>query len=133
MIECGKYNKVVIIDDDKYLVELYIKILEKKLLSNYLVYFDNAIEGIDFLKNAKKNELPDYILLDLYMPEMDGFGFLENIEKLNKIKNSVEIYVCTASKKEEDRKRVMEFPFVSAFMEKPLEINFLEYLITEEI
>ncbi len=133
MIGCEKYKKVVFIDDDRDLVELYNKDLQKKHLSDYLICFDNASEGISFLKEAKKNELPDYILLDLYMPEMDGFEFLENVDKIKKIKDSVEIYVCTVSKKEEDRKKVMKFPFVSAFMEKPLESDFLEFLIKEEI
>ncbi len=133
MLRCEKYKKVVFIDDDSDLIELYNKDLQKKHLSDYLIYFDNAKEGISFLSEAKKNELPDYILLDLYMPEMDGFEFLAKVDKISKIKDSVEIYVCSSSKREEDRKRVMKFPFVSAFMEKPLESDFLEFLIKQEI
>lgn len=133
MTEVEKYKRVVFIDDDKYLNEIYHRILKKKQLSDYLIYFDNASESIHFLKDAKRNELPDYILLDLYMPEMDGFEFLEKVEKMKKVKESVEIYVCTSSKKEEDRKRVMKFPFVSAFIEKPLQSDFIEFLIKQEI
>ncbi len=133
MLESGKYKKVVFIDDDRDLNEFYNRKLAKKLLDEYFIYFDNANDGILYLKNVKKNELPDYILLDLFMPEMDGFEFLEVLEKLNKIRDSVEIYICTTSKREADWKRAMRYPFVSAVMEKPLEIKFLEYLIKEEI
>ena len=133
MLESIKYKKVVFVDDDKNFVEYYQRNLRNKHLSDYLIYFDNAIDCISYLKDMKRNELPDYILLDLYMPEMDGFEFLEKIDKLNKIKQAVEIFVCTSSKKDEDRKRAMKFPFVSAVMEKPLETGFLELLIKEEM
>lgn len=127
-----KYKSVVFIDDDKDLVDLYNVKLKRKQLSNYFTYFDNACDGIQFLKNTKKIDLPDYILLDLYMPEMDGFDFLEHIEQVKKLKNSLEIYVCTSSKRDEDRKRVMKYPFVSAYMEKPLEPDFVEFLIKDQ-
>jgi response regulator RpfG family c-di-GMP phosphodiesterase len=132
MLESKKYKKVIFIDDDSDFVKYYQRNLSRKHLSDYLIYFDNAMECINYLKDVTPNHMPDYILLDLYMPEMNGFEFLEKIEKLNKIKDTVEIFVCTASKKDEDRKRVMKFPFVSAFMEKPLENGFLELLIKEE-
>ncbi len=128
-----KYKKVVFIDDDKDLVDLYDANLRRKKLSDYFTYFDNASDGIDFLKDTKRDDLPDYILLDLYMPEMNGFDFLDSIRKVNKIKKSVEIFICTSSKREEDRKRAMKYPFVSAYIEKPLESDFLEFLIKDQI
>lgn len=129
----GKYKKVVFIDDDKDLVDLYDASLRRKKLSDYFTYFDNASDGIDFLKETKKDDLPDYILLDLYMPEMSGFDFLDCIEKVNKIKKSVQIFICTSSKREEDRKRAMKYPFVSAYIEKPLQSDFLEFLIKDQV
>ena len=104
--------------------------LESQDLSEYLIFFDDAKEGVNYLKKSTIEEQPDYILLDLYMPGMDGFEFLEKISKIKRINDSMEIYVCTSSKSEEDRKRVMKFPFVSAFVEKPLPDNFIEFLIT---
>ncbi len=133
MGEHVKYKKVIFIDDDKDLVGLYNAKLRQKQLADYFTFFDNASEGIDFLKVTKKSDLPDYILLDLYMPKMNGFDFLEHVEKVKKLKNSVEIFVCTSSKREEDRKRAMKYPFVSAYIEKPLESDFLEYLIKDRI
>jgi CheY-like chemotaxis protein len=133
MLKSKKYKKVVFVDDDKDFVKNYQNNLYLKQLSEYLIYFDNAVECIDYLKDINPNQLPDYILLDLYMPEMNGFEFLEEVAKLDNITNSVEIFVCTASKKDEDRRRVMKFPFVSAVMEKPLETGFLELLIKEEM
>ena len=127
----SEYKKITFIDDDKGLADLYKSNLKSKNLSDYFLFFDNAKDGIDYLKGAKKNELPDYLLVDLYMPGMDGFEFLKQVEKINKVKDSVEIYICTSSQSEEDRKAVMKYPFVSAFIEKPIDTNFLEFLITD--
>lgn len=132
MANSKKYKKVVFIDDDKELLDLYKMKLEKKELSEYFIHFDNPKEGIRFLKESKKEDISEnYILIDLYMPGLSGFDILNEIAKINKIKNSAEIYVCTASTNEEDRKRAMKYPFVSAFLEKPLANNFLELLITD--
>ena len=128
------YKKVVFIDDDSELIGIYNSILERKKLSDYLVHFENARDGLDYLKGIEqKEDLPDYILLDLYMPEMNGFKFLENFEKMRRIKDSIEVYVCTSSRKKDDRNKVMKYPFVSAYLEKPLPSDFLELLIRDHI
>jgi CheY-like chemotaxis protein len=127
-----QFKKVVFIDDDKEFVNFYSAAMQKKGLSDYLILFNNAKEGLSYLKKAKKDELPEYILLDLYMPELDGFAFLEKIEKLEKVKNNVEIYICTSSGKKADRDKIMNFTFVSAYLQKPISSEFLEYLIKDK-
>lgn len=127
-----KYKKIVFIDDDTELVNVYNSILERKNLSDYLIHFESAREGLEYLKGLKgKNEAPDYILLDLYMPEMNGFTFLEYFKNISKLKDTVEIYVCTSSREKKDRNKVMKYPFVSAYLEKPLPSDFLELLIRD--
>jgi len=128
--EIYDYKKVVFIDDDEELVSVYSAILERKKLSKYLVHFNNAKDSIKYLKNLKEEELPDYILLDLYMPEMNGFKFLEYFEKrMKKLSEVIEVYVCTSSRKKDDRFKAMKYPFVEAYLEKPLSSDFIELLI----
>lgn len=129
--ENKEYKKIVFIDDDTELVNVYSAILKRKKLSKYLVHFDNAKDSIDYLGELKnQNDLPDYILLDLYMPEMSGFKFLEHFDaKLKNLGESIEVYVCTSSRKKGDRDRAMKFPFVEAYLEKPLSSDFIELLI----
>ena len=124
-------KRIVFIDDDINLADQYKEQLRKKELSDQLLHFKNGAEGIRFLKSIDVKALPDYILLDLYMPEMDGFEFLEKFSKLKNLNDKIEIYVCTSSKNKDDRDEVMNYPFVSAFLEKPISEEFLEMLILE--
>lgn len=132
MAKIGKQKRIVFIDDDLQLAARYKETLRKKSLGDRLLHFINGAEGIRFLKNTEKDLLPDYILLDLYMPEMNGFEFLEKFNKLKSIRDKIEIFVCSSSKNKEDRDEVMNYPFVSAFLEKPLSDEFLEMLLLEQ-
>jgi CheY-like chemotaxis protein len=126
------YKRVLFIDDDVALIKRYNKILQSKNLSDYFIHFQNAREGLEYLKSIKDpGELPDYLLLDLYMPEMNGFKFLGYFEKSEKLKKGMEVYVCTSSRRKEDRNKVMKYPFVSAYLEKPLSSEFIELLILD--
>lgn len=124
------YKKIMYVDDDLQLVNNYKSILKSEKLSEFLIHFKNAKESIQYLKSIKNEEdAPDYILLDFYTPDMEGIEFLTYFEKLVKIKENVEIYVSTTSHKKIDRDVVMNFPFVSAFIEKPVSSDFMVLLI----
>ena len=126
-----QFNRIVFVDDDTELAEQYRNKLKNKKLSDHLIHLSNGKEAIKYLKQADESELPDFILLDLYMPEMSGFEFLEKYNKLKSLRNKIEIYVCTSSQSKEDRDEVMNYPFVNAFLEKPVSEEFLELLICE--
>lgn len=129
-----KYKKIIFIDDDTNLLRIYNAILKRKNLSDYLIHFENAKQGIEYLNGITNDEdLPDYILLDLYMPVMNGFKFLQHMNKSDKLKEAIEVFVCSSSQKQDDRNKVMKYPFVSAYLEKPLSSDFIELLIVDSI
>lgn len=71
-------HKILLIDDDKFLLDMYaIKFNEK----GYTI--EVALGSEEALKKLAGGFVPDVILLDLIMPGMDGFGFLEKIKKEN--------------------------------------------------
>ena len=71
-----KNPKVLIVDDDKFLLNMYSLKFTK---NNFEV--DSAISGGEALNKIKEGSNPDIILLDVVMPGMDGFDFLENLRK----------------------------------------------------
>ena len=113
------YKKIIFIDDDTALVSIYSSILKQKNLSDYFIHFDSAQKGIEYLDGITSDEnLPDY---------------LRYFDKSKKLKDSVEVFVCSSSQKQEDRNKVMRYPFVSAYLEKPLSSDFLELLIEDSV
>lgn len=92
--------KVLVVEDDK-IAQLGIKkILSSSDLSVELVLAENGKEGVDYFDKAEAAET-DFVLLDLNMPVMNGFEFLENIRKNEKLKD-LPVVVHTTSDNIED-------------------------------
>ena len=92
--------KVLVVEDDK-IAQLGIKkILSSGDLSIELVLAENGKEGVDYFDKAEAAET-DFVLLDLNMPVMNGFEFLENIRKNEKLKD-LPVVVHTTSDNIED-------------------------------
>jgi CheY-like chemotaxis protein len=95
--------KVLVVEDDK-IAQLGIKkILSSGDLSIELVLAENGKEGVDYFDKAEAAET-DFVLLDLNMPVMNGFEFLENIRKNEKLKD-LPVVVHTTSDNIEDLKK----------------------------
>jgi CheY-like chemotaxis protein len=78
-----------------------------------------ALELLDQLQ-AEEKRLPDLILLDVFMPIMDGFGFLEVYTKKDYLKDHVKIIALTSSHDPRDMERMKQYG-VMEYMTKPLE------------
>ncbi|NCF75390.1 MAG: response regulator [Xanthomonadaceae bacterium] len=91
-------KKVLLIEDDEMLLDMYnLKFLE----SGFDVV--KARNGLDGYESAKKNN-PDIILLDIILPQMDGFAVMEKL-KQNKNTKNIPVFFLTNLKQEEDVER----------------------------
>tara|TARA_R110002051_G_scaffold4229_5_gene22688 strand:- start:5713 stop:6015 length:303 start_codon:yes stop_codon:yes gene_type:complete len=74
-----------IIDDDDMYVNLITKVIDLRKLSKNLIIFRNGKEALDYfvsaLKKMERRDIPEVILLDLNMPIMDGWQFLNELSK----------------------------------------------------
>ena len=92
---------LTLVDDDDIFVFLTTKIIEQTNLVDLIKVFGNGLDAINFLKENKNNvdALPDIILLDLSMPIMNGWQFLEEYNKLNPtIGKKITIYILKHKK-----------------------------------
>lgn len=116
-------SKVLIIDDDPIHQRIaQIMITKHKLYDSFLSYTE-AEKALDFLTlNYKAKELlPDVILLDLNMPVMDGWDFLEHFEKLKStFAKHIKVFIVSSSVDEKDISRSQSYPSVKGFISKPL-------------
>ena len=116
-------KNLTIVDDDNIFVFLTTKIIEQTNLVDLIKVFGNGLDAINFLKENKNNvdALPDIILLDLSMPIMNGWQFLEEYNKLNPtIGKKITIYICSSSISPDDITRAKTISEVSDYIIKPI-------------
>ena len=116
-------TKVFIIDDDPIHQRIaQIMIGKHKLFDEFDSYIE-AEFALEYLKHNMDNSsgLPDVILLDLNMPVVDGWDFLEAFAKFQSdLSKQIRVFIVTSSVDEKDRLRSQTFSFVKGFISKPL-------------
>lgn len=111
----NKPVKILLVDDDDIFLMLAKINIEKVMPDATIFTASNGEEAVTFILN---NEV-DTIFLDLNMPIMDGWGFLEQLKIHNKINQK--LHVVTSSIDPSDRKKAEDNPLVSSMVEKPLD------------
>lgn len=125
------YKKVMIIDDtyvDRYIAE---RNLVKYGFAEEIILKECATDALEYLRSIGENEsmIPELIFLDIRMPEIDGFGFLREYEKLPSfIKSHCIIMMLSTSLNPEDHNRAISSPYVKQFINKPLDRSKIEEL-----
>lgn len=115
--------KIFIIDDDALFVFLTKKMIGKLDPSAVITEFKDGLEGIDYLKKIDGSEelLPHFIFLDLNMPVMDGWEFLDEFKKTWPIwTKNPKLYIFSSSISPFDIERAKDLAVVSDFIVKPL-------------
>jgi len=127
-----KIANLWIIDDDP-MASFYIKRLaELGDLADIITIYDKAQWAIDYLLHHKKSteHLPDVILLDIYMPELDGWGFLEEYAKIkDQLAKKLDIYIISSSGHSKDVNRARGFPEVKGYLQKPITKDALKEIV----
>jgi len=123
---------VFLVDDDKLFVFLTKKTIEATNFEGAIKEFGDGREAIDYLKEiAGTNEpLPDIIFLDLSMPIMDGWEFLEEYLEIDAaVRKNITLYICSSSISPHDIERAKSIGAVADFIIKPIsKEKFIEML-----
>ncbi|AWH83658.1 response regulator [Flavobacterium album] len=106
-----KIDSIYVIDDDKIYHFLLKNLLKQNGVDAKSTFFANGQDAIDFIKqNNHVEELPDLILLDVNMPIMNGWQFLDEFIKLGPgLSKMPVIYMISSSNNEVDIERAKEF------------------------
>jgi len=121
-----KYRTVMLIDDNEIDNLINQKMIEAASITENIYTHTGAKSAIEFLKNMERLDvadkvLPDIIFLDIDMPLMDGFQFLEEFEKLsNMAKKKCKIVMLTSSINPQDFSRSKKYENVKLYLNKPL-------------
>ena len=115
-----------VVDDDPIYQIIVNKIIKKSELFLNVSSFKNGKDAIDTLKNIleSKDVLPNVILLDINMPIMDGWEFMEEMILLkSQINESIQIYIVSSSIALEDKDKAKNYPEIIAYLSKPISAN----------
>ncbi|NOT77340.1 MAG: response regulator [Cyclobacteriaceae bacterium] len=121
-----KYRSVMLIDDNEIDNLINQKMIESASITEHIYVHTGAKSAIEFLRNMEKLDLadkvlPDVIFLDIDMPLMDGFQFLDEFEKLSSsTKKKSKIVMLTSSINPQDFNRSKKYLNVKLYLNKPL-------------
>jgi CheY-like chemotaxis protein len=120
-----KFNKVLLVDDDKATNFLSGKVLKNLHIAGEIMMAEDGLIACDIINKGK---CPDIIFLDIRMPRMDGFDFLETLRDLD-LCDHVKIVMLTTSMRSEDKERALSYPHVIDYREKPLTEEMIQQIV----
>ncbi|TGD79644.1 response regulator [Hymenobacter wooponensis] len=113
---------IVLIDDDSTSIFLMRLLLQRENFAETITTFQSATEALRFLEHAVPEQRPQVILLDLNMPVMSGWDFLDSINgQASELLENCRVYILTSSLAYTDKLRAEENPFVTRLIHKPLD------------
>ena len=116
-------TRLWLVDDDPIFVYLTRKMIAKMNFKGNIDVFANGQLAIDHLRQLceKDGDVPQVIFLDLMMPVLDGWGFLdEYLEIAESHRKNITIYILSSSDSPQDIKRAKKYPEVRRFITKPI-------------
>lgn len=116
-------KNLLLIDDDEIFTFMTKRIIESTNLAEQIKIFENGKDAIDFLNSIvdKPELLPEIIFLDLSMPILDGWGFLEEYIQLKpRFGKKITLYIISSSVSPKDHERAKTYSEVSDFIIKPM-------------
>jgi len=127
---------ILLVDDDEINNFISIKLIKKAIANASITACLNGRFAIDELSRIQKTDpqsLPDFILLDINMPIMNGWEFLDEYKRLNlDPAGKSKIYIISSSVFSNDITKAKSYPLVKNFVSKPLSVEKIVEMLTGE-
>jgi CheY-like chemotaxis protein len=121
--------EVIIIDDDKILRKVLKRIIQICNLAKEALEFENGEDALVYFNKENDDPKKTMIFLDINMPRINGWEFLQEMKKQNLLQNK-EIYLLTSSIDKTEHCRAEQDPFIKDILIKPLTIKKFKGLIS---
>lgn len=127
-----KFESMYLVDDDDVYQYIAKRTIESTGLISKICVFSNGLEAVQSLRSAinAHTVLPDMIMLDLTMPVLDGWGFLDDYLLMKKaIGKKIWIFVVSSSINPADVERARHIEEVTDYVVKPLTVEKFQDLL----
>jgi CheY-like chemotaxis protein len=125
----GSEWRLAMIDDNPIEHIIMKKLCQKLQLFSDAEYFTDARIMLNLLTSTPAKVLPDIILLDLQMPEFDGWDFLRQFNSLyHNLPKPIQVYIFSSSVDPADKARSLAYHFVRDFISKPMKQETLQMM-----
>ncbi|KAA5539666.1 response regulator [Adhaeribacter rhizoryzae] len=124
-------DTILVVDDDESYRFLVKRFLLRSGFDQQIITAHNGWEALQKLQTmaAHGDKLPEFIFLDINMPVMDGFEFLEAVTQLSQLNLSqTKIYMCSSSRLAKDKEQAYLYP-IAGFLTKPLTLEVLKSIL----
>lgn len=118
-------NQVVLIADDSSTVRKFVSFS----LSTQNLDIITAVDGMDALEKISQAPRVDLVIVDLNMPNMDGFEFIENIRK-SEVHKDVPIIILSSERSDDSKQRGKDVG-ADAYIEKPFDADKIKYQVSK--
>lgn len=119
-----KNLQILVIDDDIVTLAYFNKVVSNTPFSKEVSTLTNGKEALDHLDQQVKEMEQVLIFLDINMPVLDGWGFLEELQNRD-YKDKVNVLIISSSNALSDKKKSNQYPQVIGYLVKPLEAETL--------
>ncbi len=131
-MQAKKIPSILLVDDDESVIFFHKLLIEKLEITDALIIKKNGQEAIEYLQEQDSAALmPSLILLDIDMPVMDGYEFLEEYIKLPQQLRVSKIIIVSTSSQYIDDVKIAEFSFIEGKKSKPLKRDEWTYLLAK--
>ena len=128
-------NRYLLIDDDEVITMIHPAIIRRVDKDCHIDISKQSYEALDFLNKqlVEGNNPPDFIFLDINMPMMNGFQFLDNLsDQLIEFLHSSKVVMLSSSVDPRDIEKAKHYPIVKDFISKPLSIDYISNILNKD-
>jgi len=124
-----RFPVIMLIDDNELDNFINKKLIETEQFAGEIIVHSSAVNALEDLKKRASNpeQLPRIIFLDIMMPGMDGFGFLDEfVNQPESVRKFCKVVMLSTTESFKDLNRANQNPYVYKFLNKPMNKSVLD-------
>jgi CheY-like chemotaxis protein len=125
-----KLNKILLVDDEEASNFLNQIVIRQSKVAGEVVAYEKAKDALDYItEQQKQGDSPDLVFLDINMPIMNGWDFMDEYAKIAPDANT-KIIMLTSSINPNDKERASKIGQITGFRSKPLTVEMLDEIVS---